>query len=47
MATSQGLNQFEHEHEAEIEFVEVGDRGVVSSFNTPEEFVKLKSNFKQ
>ena len=40
-----GLNQFEHEHEAEIRLFPVEDPGAASSFNTPEEFEEIKMRF--
>lgn len=46
MDTSVGLNQFEHQHASDIELFPVEDPGIVWSFNTPEEFDKLKIYFK-
>ena len=37
-----GLNAFQHRHASEIFLCPLEDRGVVSSFNTPEEFESLK-----
>ena len=41
-----GLNHFERAHEPEIDLFPVDDPGVMWSFNTPEEFKKLKAYFK-
>ena len=37
-----GLNTFEHEHESDIRLFPVEDPGILESFNTPEEFERLK-----
>jgi CTP:molybdopterin cytidylyltransferase MocA len=41
---SVGINTVEHEHASEIVLFPVDDPGVVQSFNTPEEFIRLKKS---
>ena len=41
-----GLNVFQKQHEAEVVLFSVEDSGIIRSFNTPEEFDKIKSSFK-
>ncbi|MFH1360800.1 MAG: nucleotidyltransferase family protein [Candidatus Omnitrophota bacterium] len=40
----QGLNLFERDYETGIRYLDVQDKGVIQTFNTPEEFEKLKAN---
>ncbi len=43
---SQGVNEFEHRHEAETVLLPVDDPGVLKGFNTLEEFEEIKKGFK-
>ena len=45
LENTSGLNVYEHQHESEITVLPVDDCGVISSFNTAEEFENIKASF--
>ena len=46
LETFQGLNDFEHEQQAEIRTLALDDSGILATFNTLQEFETLKKKYK-